>query len=267
MTRMQVCLILTGLMVCLLAPVAATAKTLLAVFAHPDDELLIGPLLATYGRRGVSVQLVVVTNGEKGISSHAGIPEGPGLVKIRAEEVRCSSRALGIESPILLDFKDGELGQISSPPWNQLGQVERELRMVFAKTRPDAIVTFGPEGGYGHPDHRLVGAVVTQLVQAGVDGAPALYYLGFPKDRLPKMEEGGVPWFPTERRFLTVRVPYDDKDLEMTRLAYSCHKSQFKADEVATEIRWLHQVLGGTVHLRPWFGAAQSEDVFTPQIQ
>ena len=241
----------------------AAPKTILAVFAHPDDETLAGPLLARYGRQGVRVQLVIVTDGEKGVFPHAGIQAGSGLASVRAEEARCSCRALGIEPPILLGFKDGELGRISRPPWEYLGQVERELRNVFAKLRPDIVITFGPEGAYGHADHRLVGAVVTQLVQAGVDGAPAaLLYPGFPKDRLPKPGEWGeLPWAPTERRYLTVRVPYSDTDLAATRASLACHKSQFRPDEVESETRWTHQAVGGHVYLRPWFGAARGEDV------
>lgn len=247
---------------------AAAAKTILAVFAHPDDETLIGPLLATYGRHGVRVQLVIVTEGEKGVAAHAGISAGPDLAKARAEEARCSCDALGIEPPILLGFKDGELGRISNPPWEHLGQVERELRLLLARLRPDVIITFGPEGAYGHPDHRLVGAVVTQLVQAGVEGAPAiLLYPGVPKDRLPKSGAWGeLPWSPTDRRFLTVRVPYNDADLEATRAAIACHKSQFRADDVESATKWTHDVLAGQVYLRPWFGAARADDVFDLRV-
>jgi LmbE family N-acetylglucosaminyl deacetylase len=249
-------------------PVAAAAKTLLAVFAHPDDETLIGPLLARYGRQGVRVQLVIVTEGEKGAAAHAGIPAGPDLAKARAEEAHCSCRALGIEPPILLGFKDGELGRISHPPQEHLGRVERELRLLFARLRPDVIITFGPEGAYGHPDHRLVGAVVTQLVQAGVEGAPRiLLYPGIPKDRLPKSPTGGeLPWSPTDRRFLTVRVRYNDADLEATRAAVACHKSQFRADDVESATKWTHEVLAGQVYLRPWFGAAGADDVFDLRV-
>ena len=156
------------------APSASPAEgphTLLAVFAHPDDETLVAPLLAAYARRGARVQLAIVTDGEKGTQAHAAIPAGPELAKVRAEEARCSCRALGIEPPILLGFKDGELGKQSRPPWVPLAEVQAELAKLLARARPDAVITFGPEGAYGHPDHRLVGAVVTQLVQAGADGA------------------------------------------------------------------------------------------------
>jgi LmbE family N-acetylglucosaminyl deacetylase len=167
---------LLALSALLVAPPASPAegpKTLLAVFAHPDDETLVAPLLAAYARRGVKVQLVVVTDGEKGTQPHAGIPAGPELAKVRAEEARCSCRALGIEPPTFLGFKDGELGKQSRPPWGPLAEVQGEIAKVLQQLRPDAVVTFGPEGAYGHPDHRLVGTVVTQLVQAGAEGAPA----------------------------------------------------------------------------------------------
>jgi LmbE family N-acetylglucosaminyl deacetylase len=251
------------------APSASPAegtRTLLAVFAHPDDETLVGPLLAAYARRGVRVRLAIVTDGEKGTQAHAGIPAGPELAKVRAEEARCSCRALGIEAPILLGFKDGELGQPGRPPWAALAQVQAAVAKVLQEVRPDAVVTFGPEGAYGHPDHRLVGAVVTQLVQAGAEGAPArLFYPGFPKDRLPK-REGGIPWSPTDSRFLTVQVPYDAKDMAASRAALACHKSQFRAEEMEPLAQFMDQVLGGRQHLRPWFGGAQADDLFAVEI-
>ena len=247
------------------SPAEAT-RTLLAVFAHPDDETLVAPLLAAYARRGVRVRLAVVTDGEKGTQAHAGIPAGPELAKVRAEEARCSCRALGIDPPMLLGFKDGELGTPSRPPWAPLAEVQGAVAKVLQDVRPDAVITFGPEGAYGHPDHRLVGAVVTQLVQAGADGAPGrLFYPGFPKDRLPK-REGGIPWSPTDPRFLTVRVPYDAKDMTASRAALACHKSQFRAEEMEPLAQFMDQVLGGRQYLRPWFGAAKGDDLFAVEI-
>jgi LmbE family N-acetylglucosaminyl deacetylase len=239
-------------------------KSILVVFAHPDDETLVGPLLSAYARKGVRVRLVIATDGARGVSSHAGIAAGPDLAIVRAQEAQCSSRALGIEAPILLGFEDGELGRFSLPPWEHLGRLERELRELLAAFRPDVIITFGPEGAYGHPDHRLVGAVVTQLVQASVEGAPAaLLFPGLPKDRLPKEGAGGpISWSPTDRRFLTVRVPYDEKDLSATRAALACHKSQFPDDQVEPATRWMHEALGGHVYLRPWFGEVADDDIF-----
>jgi LmbE family N-acetylglucosaminyl deacetylase len=250
------------------APSASPAertRTLLAVFAHPDDETLVAPLLSAYARRGVHVQLALVTDGEKGTQAHAGIPAGPELAKVRAEEARCSCRALGIEPPLLLGFKDGELGEQSRPPWGPLAEVRAAIGKVLQEVRPDAVITFGPEGAYGHPDHRLVGAVVTELVQSGAEGAPArLFYPGFPKDRLPKLG-GGIPWSPTDPRFLTVHVPYERRDLSASRAALACHKSQFRAEELEPLAQFMDQVLGGRQYLRPWFGGA-ADDLFAVEI-
>jgi LmbE family N-acetylglucosaminyl deacetylase len=242
-------------------------RTILAVFAHPDDEGLVAPLLASYAGKGVRVQLVIVTDGEKGTNAFAGIPAGPELARVRAEEVRCACRALGIEAPILLGFKDGELGAAARPPWAPLSRVRDEVAAVMQRIRPDVVVTFGPEGAYGHPDHRLVGAVVTQIVEAGGDGVPArLFYPGFPKDRLPPHGQNDIPWAPTDPRFLTVRVPYAAADLAKSRAALGCHKSQFRAEEMDPLTRFMDQVLGGKIYLRPWFGAGHGDDVFTPDV-
>jgi len=260
---------LLALLLMMAAPSTSPAqgtRTLLAVFAHPDDETLVAPLLAAYARRGVHVQLAVVTDGEKGTQAHAGIPAGPELARVRAEEARCSCRALGIDPPILLGFKDGELGQAGRPPWAALAQVQTAVAKVLQEVRPDAVVTFGPEGAYGHPDHRLVGAVVTQLVQAGAEGAPArLFYPGFPKDRLPR-REGGIPWSPTDPRFLTVRVPFEARDMAASRAALACHKSQFRAEEMEPLAQFMDLVLGGRQYLRPWFGSAKADDLFAVEI-
>ena len=61
----------------------------------------------------------------------------------------------------------------SRAAWAPLAEVQGAVGRVLQDVHPDAVITFGPEGAYGHPDHRLVGTVVTQLVQAGAEGAPA----------------------------------------------------------------------------------------------
>jgi LmbE family N-acetylglucosaminyl deacetylase len=234
------------------------------VFAHPDDEIFVGPLLAHYARRGARVHLAIVTDGEKGASPRVGVPAGPELARLRAEEARCSCHELGIEAPDLLGFKDGELGQLSNPPAGYLAEVVRAVRRLFVQLTPDVVIAWGPEGGYGHADHRLVGAVVTQIVQAGAKGAPSrLLYPGLPVDRVRLRPQRGYPrWAGTDPRFLTVRVPYDAADLAATRRALTCHKSQFPPEQMEVLMSWLHETLAGRVYLRPWFGARATDDVF-----
>src|SRR3954467_11734368 len=78
-----------------------SAKTLVAVFAHPDDEGSASAILARYAREGVQVHLIVATDGAAGGSPTSG-PAGGELAKVRAEEARCAADALGIKPPILL---------------------------------------------------------------------------------------------------------------------------------------------------------------------
>jgi LmbE family N-acetylglucosaminyl deacetylase len=235
-------------------------RTLLAVFAHPDDEAFVGPLLSHYARQGVRVRLAIVTEGAKRASPRLGIPAGPEVARLRAEEARCSCRALGIDAPILLGFEDGGLGKSSDPPDAYLKRVVQRIRELLARTRPDVVITWGPEGGYGHPDHRLVGAVVTEAVQAGADGAPSrLLYPGIPAGHA---RSAHPRWAVTDPRYLTVRVPYDDVDLAATRRAFACHRSQFAPDQVEPLLGRLQARLRGYVYLRPWFGARAAEDVF-----
>lgn len=193
-----------------------------------------------------------------------GIPAGPEMARVRAEEARCSCRELGIEPPTQLGFRDGELGMSIGSPGSYLREVVRAIRRLLAELRPDAVITWGPEGGYGHPDHRLVGAVVTQVVQSGVKGAPTrLFYPALPADRLPR-RPGDPIWAVTDPRFLTVRVPYDAVDLAATRRAFACHQSQFTDERREVLVNWLHETQGGRVYLRPWLGCRTTDDVFSP---
>jgi LmbE family N-acetylglucosaminyl deacetylase len=240
-------------------------RTLLAVFAHPDDEAFVGPLLSHYARQGVRVRLAIVTEGAKGASPRLGIAAGPEMARVRAQEARCSCRALGIEPPVQLGFEDGGLGKSGDPPDGYLKQLAQGIRDLLARERPDAIVTWGPEGGYGHPDHRLVGAVVTEVVQARADGAPTrLFYSGIPADHARSADPR---WAVVDPRFLTVRVPYDDVDLAATRQAFACHQSQFASDQVEPLVGRLNARLGGRVSLRPWFGEAAADDLFDVAIR
>jgi hypothetical protein len=63
-----------------------------------------------------------------------------------------------------------------------------------------------------------------------------------------------------------VRVPYEAADLAASRAALACLKSQFRAEEIEPLMQFMAQVLGGRVHLRPWFGAARADDLFAGDI-
>jgi LmbE family N-acetylglucosaminyl deacetylase len=242
-----------------------SSPTMMVIVAHADDAITFGPLMAHNTKQGAKVYLVAVASEETPTSGRpgvAGTPTGAELTRIVSDETRCACSELGIESPILLKFEDSKLGQVPRPPWGYLAEVRREIGRIFQQLRPDVVITSGPEGIYGHPDHRLVGAVVTELVQSGAEGAPSqLLYPSFPKERRSAWH-GEEPLSFVESRFLTVRVPYSKADSTAFRKAFACYKSQFRSEEMESYSKELEDIWDGHIYLRPWFGSEKGEDLF-----
>lgn len=247
----------------LLAPASLGAqqsgRTLVAVFAHPDDERIVGPLLARYAREGHDVYLVIATDGSKGVREHAGVPAGDSLAAVRAEETRCAAGQLGIHPPILLGYEDAGLASFAS-----LEALRDDVRRVLRELRPDAVISFGPEGGTGHPDHRLVGIIVTEVVQSGGEGIPqALYYPSLPAERMETAPPARPHVTPMPREHLSVTVRFAPEDFEAGRRAFACHRTQYTPSEMAAIMRYLEHGFDGAVHLRLWYGATESrKDLF-----
>lgn len=260
-------LALSPLLACALfepLPLAAqpTQSRLVAVFAHPDDERIVGPLLARYAREGHDVYLVIATDGSKGVREHAGVPAGDALATARADEARCAARRLGIHAPILLGLEDAGLASFAS-----LGRLRDEVHRVFRELRPAAAITFGPEGGTGHPDHRLVGVVVTEVVQSGGEGVPqGLYYPSLPSERMESAPPARPHVTPVPQQRLSVVVPFTRNDLEAAREAFACHRTQYTPAEMNAIISYLEHGFSGAVHLRPWQGSAERRsDLFAKE--
>jgi LmbE family N-acetylglucosaminyl deacetylase len=248
---------------CSVPSAGAEPRKLVAVFAHPDDETMAGPLLAHYARQGAEVSLIIVTNGEKGANPHTGVdvPPGDRLAEVRSGEARCACNELGARPPILLGMPDGGLAQVRI-----LADLAARLEALFEELDPGAIVTWGPDGGYGHPDHRLVSSVVTQIVQAG-KATRRLYYAALPQTALAEVTADlhfPAPFAGTCERFLETRVGYTPEDVAAARAALQCHKSQFTPagmDQLATLSEKINR---GTQYLRRWDGGEARTDLFAP---
>lgn len=233
-------------------------RTLVAVFAHPDDERIVGPLLARYAREGHDVHLVIATDGRLGVREHAGVPAGDSLAHARAAEARCAAGELGIHPPILLGLEDAGLASFAS-----LQRLREEARRVFRDLEPDAIISFGPEGGTGHPDHRLVGAVVTEVVQGGGEGIPsALYYPSLPAERMSRAPAAQPEVTTMPEVYLPVAVPFAPEDFDAGHRAFACHRTQYTRAEMDAVMRYLAHGFDGAVRLRPWYGAERRTDLF-----
>lgn len=233
-------------------------KVIMAVFAHPDDEITISPVLAKYASMGDKVYLVIATKGEKGTREHAGIAAGDALANARRKEAACACAAIGINPPIMLGLNDGELDvDFTAAP------LHAKLDSVFKLYRPDVLLTWGPDGGYGHMDHRLVHDVVTELFQANDQAKPsALYYTGVPKEIFKNLvqltTESGVflqqGWLPVKEKYLTVRIPISSVDLQNGEKAMRCHASQYSPAEMDEVITWMH-LTKDTMYFRPFLPA------------
>ena len=238
-----------------------TPRVLLAVFAHPDDESVVAPVLARYAREGADVYLVYATDGEHGVRPHFGMERGRELGKHRRGEAECGARELGVKPPIFLGIEDGSLGQFTNPVGKVLREMAAKLREVFDKLHPNAIVTWGPDGGYGHPDHRLVQDVVTELVQASEEEI-RLYYFGISREQMEGTSGMFSGFLPTNSRYLTVRVPFEETDLAAARRAFACHKSQFSEETIDHLNHFLTKAWAGKVSFRPWFGERRADSLF-----
>jgi LmbE family N-acetylglucosaminyl deacetylase len=207
------------------SPVKET-ETLLAIFAHPDDELLMGATLAHYASAGIKVYVVIATDGALGTTDFAKIPAGEALVKVRHEEMICSAKALGIQPPIFIGLSD-QLDSKNGGVPAQLDSLRKAVTSLITSLKPKVIVTFGAEGWTGHPDHRLIGNIVTEVFASRKwTGNPKLYYTGLPTGVIT--DSSWAQYLTVDSSYLTVRVPLAATDYEKTRLAFDCHQSQYR---------------------------------------
>jgi LmbE family N-acetylglucosaminyl deacetylase len=174
--------------------------TLMAVHAHPDDEVLgTGGILARYADEGVRTVLVTCTGGEQG--------DGPGGVKpgeeghdeadVRARrlgELRESAAHLGIAHVEVLGYRDSGM-----PGWEAnsapdafanvpLDDATARLVALMERYRPQVVVTYDENGGYGHPDHIQAHRVAVAATERS-SIPDKLYYTAIPRGRIRELLE------------------------------------------------------------------------------
>ena len=167
-----------------------TNPSLLVILPHPDDESFpMGGTLAKYAANHTHVTLVCATRGEAGIEDVS--PEEAG--KIREAELRRAAAELGLTEVRFLDYRDGTLAQTDPEELiHRLSDLMRELH-------PGIVLTFGPDGISGHPDHVTLSERVTQAFDRAALPSARLYYLAPSKATLqgcgvtPSQEAAGGP--------------------------------------------------------------------------
>jgi mycothiol conjugate amidase Mca len=176
--------------------------TLMAVHAHPDDEVFgTGGVFARAADEGMRTVLVCATGGEEGEIRDPGrdTPEQRArLAEIRAAELRRSAGILGIEEVHFLGYRDS--GMLGTPandhPANFLHadrkEATRRVVRLIREVHPHVLVTYDERGGYGHPDHVTAHQVTTAAVEAAAD-LERYPELGLPVWSVPKFYNSANP--------------------------------------------------------------------------
>lgn len=197
-----------------------TRFTIMAVHAHPDDEVVFtGGTLPLYHDRGVRTVLVTATGGEEGeIHDPELDPEEarPRLGDIRREELRRAVEILQIDNLELLNYRDsGMAGTEANERADNFRNADREeatrkLVALVRRYKPQILVTYDENGAYGHPDHIMCNIITQAAYEKAADpeyapelgeawAASKLYYTHWPQDRMERArqmyKERGLKWF------------------------------------------------------------------------
>jgi LmbE family N-acetylglucosaminyl deacetylase len=150
------------------------APRILGLFAHPDDEVFcVGGTIARCAEAGAVTGVVSLTQGEAGQIRDAAAATRRTLGTVRVKELEHSAQALGIDDVMCLDLGDGRLSARSS------AELAATVRTIIEGFAPDVVVTFGPDGGFGHPDHVASCRATVEALRT-MDAPPRLLHAKFP---------------------------------------------------------------------------------------
>jgi LmbE family N-acetylglucosaminyl deacetylase len=210
---------------------------LLAVFAHPDDETFRpGGTLALLARRGVAVHLLTATRGEAGSSGDPPLCRSAELGAVRERELRCACTVLGIEPPRILDCQDGRLGEADPE------RIIARILGIVDEVRPQVMLTFGPDGLSGHPDHIAIGQCAAEAFRRA-GGVAALYAVAVPRSVAERLGMRRVRPVPNEPIALAVDV---SPAWETKLAAIGCHATQLSASPMTRAPIEKQQLFFGT---------------------
>ena len=213
------------------------SQSLLAVFAHPDDESYrAGGTLALLARQGVRVQVLTATRGGAGSCGAPPLCTTEKLPVVSERELCCACAALGIECPILLDYQDGCLADADPET------IVAEILSVVTDIRPQVMLTFGPDGLSGHPDHIAIGQFAAEAYRRSVD-VSALYTLAVPQSLADTLGMSQIYALPDEAITLAVDV---SETWEAKLKAIQCHATQLSSSFITRAPLELQRLFLGT---------------------
>jgi len=220
--------------------------TILAAFAHPDDEAFgTGGTLAKYAAEGIRVVLVCATRGEAGEISDPSLATPANLGQVREQELRCAAENMGVAELIFLDY--GDSGMAGTPENNDprafinapAEEVVQKLVSIIRRVQPLVVTTFEPNGGYGHPDHIAIHEHTVSAFSKAAD-----------PDQYPGL---GAAW-QAKRLFYTAipRSFFMDMRTELQKLG----ENTTDFDDFASgEQGWPDELVNVTIDVTPTVGA------------
>lgn len=177
---------------------SANPPTLLCLVAHPDDETrLCGGTLALLARRGVAVHVACLTRGEGGEVGEPPRCTQAELGAVRAQEMNCAVTQLGAQSLTFLGYVDPVVGpgEALFAPAHEPATLAGQIADLIRRLQPEAVLTHGSNGEYGHPAHVLVHQMTRAAVTQFGAAAPALYTFAanFPEHPYPRLANAADP--------------------------------------------------------------------------
>lgn len=196
----------------------AARGSILCVFAHPDDESFgIGGALAAYAAQGVAVDLLCTTPGQGGQLGDPPWVTRENLGAVREAAVREAGRLLGLREVTVLKYMDGAMRDAPYAP------LLAEIMETYRRVRPTTVITFGPTGISGHPDHIVTHRAATEAFWRLRGELPALrrlYYPALPpRFRRPGAAMGPVSTSPETTANTEIAVPPEAFAAQLAALA------------------------------------------------
>ena len=205
-------------------------KTIVAIFAHPDDEAF-GPggTLAILAQNH-DVHIICVTQGDAG---HNGTKDTRTLSDIRAEELQNAAKMLGIQQVHFLNYKDGTLCN------NEYHTIAVELTKLVHKLNPSILITYEPRGVSGHLDHIAVSMITSFIFERNCN-AEELWYFCLSDEMAAEISKRQKPYFvysPPGYPLAQIDKTFDISPvLDLKLAAMKQHISQWKDENTLSSI-------------------------------
>ena len=229
----------------------------MGIWAHPDDEAFgTAGTMARAVSGGHPVAVVSATRGEAGKIADPALATEENLGQVRERELLNACAAVGVHDVSFLDYVDGHLHE--ADPYEAIGRVVRQLR----RFRPDVVMTFPANGGYGHLDHMAIHRFTLAALESAASDEPypeqlaeglrphrvrKVYFGAFPRERMIAMREelrkqgqdfvpggdaGTIPFeeMGTPMAEITTTIVLNDAEFDAKLRAAAAHATQMPAD-------------------------------------